>query len=369
MQYQPIVIVAALPPPVNGNFVATKAAVDALKQSTPVLVYNLSAKSEWSHLTGRIIKVFRSLVSLFKIIEWRFRKPLSLYTVANSAGGLYLNIATIGLARLLGYRCVLHHHSYSYLNTFDWRMKIIDRLLGTRGTHVVLAPEMESRFRDIYNSASQFCILPNTFIMKDIPASSSIATTLSDRTFRLGHISNLTMAKGLKHVLETFEQLNQSRDVHLTLAGPLMGAQENTLVDDLISRHPERVTYMGPVYEERKTTFFENIDVLLFPTEYRVEAQPLVIFESFAFGKPAIAYGRACIPSLIGSDGGHVIPVDEEFVPLAQEIVETWIDQPKIYQDLCASVRNKAMRLREGEAEQRKRFIQHVKGQNERTLA
>lgn len=361
-QKHSIAVIAALPPPVNGNFVVTKTAVDSFRSAGPVLAYNLSTNLKFSHLIWRIIKSVRSLVSLLKLVQWRFQKPTSLYTVANSGLGLYQNILTIGLARLLGYRCVLHHHSYSYLNQDDWRMRIIDRLLGPTGTHVVLAPEMELRFREVYKTSSQFFILPNSFIINQISNGAVSQTWDGSQPFHMGHISNLTIAKGLHHVLNTFEALCQTRDVRLTLAGPLMGRQEKALVEDFLERYPNQIYYKGPIYDEDKTRFFESIDLLLFPTEYKVEAQPLVIFESFAFGRPVIAYARACIPSMIGTDGGYAIPMQENFVSHTQRIVESWLDQPALYQALCSTVRNKSELLSRQSQAQLNGLIECVSG-------
>ncbi len=39
-------------------------------------------------------------------------------------------------------------------------------------------------------------------------------------------------------------------------------------------------SYLGPIYGDAKTAFYGNLDVLLFPSNYVNEAEPLVIHEA-----------------------------------------------------------------------------------------
>jgi glycosyltransferase involved in cell wall biosynthesis len=48
-------------------------------------------------------------------------------------------------------------------------------------------------------------------------------------------------------------------------------------------------------------------------------------------GVPVIAYGRGCIPEIVVSECGLVIPPGEEFVPLALDQIQTWLAEPALY--------------------------------------
>ena len=340
-----IAVLAALPPPVNGLHQATGLVVEYLSRRSAVLVHDWSAGARLKGFSWRIVKGMRALFSPFKLVQWRCRGCRILYTVANGNGGLYYNLLTIAAARLLGFRCVLHHHTYIYLVSFDWRMAAISRLLGVNGTHVVLAPEMGACFREVYGSNSGFVVLPNYYVLSTFSGSSFLQGTSGSTAFRLGHISNLTFAKGLRRVADTFEKLVASFDVRLTLAGPIMGQQERVFVDELLARYPSRIKYLGPVYGEEKENFYAGIDVLLFPSEMD-EAQPLVILEAFQFGKPVIAYAKGCIPSMIAEDGGLVVPFEREFVADASCLLEDWISKPEEYERVSRMVERKAEKLR-----------------------
>jgi glycosyltransferase involved in cell wall biosynthesis len=67
------------------------------------------------------------------------------------------------------------------------------------------------------------------------------------------------------------------------LAGPLYDESARRLVPLSVQAIPG-FEYRGPLYEAKKVAFYREIDVLLFPTRYRHEAEPLVIHEAMAEG-------------------------------------------------------------------------------------
>jgi glycosyltransferase involved in cell wall biosynthesis len=115
---------------------------------------------------------------------------------------------------------------------------------------------------------------------------------------------------------------------------------ERKLLDAAANEFGDALDYRGPVYQLAKRKFFQDIHVKLFPTRYP-DAQPLVVTESFAFSRPVIAFGRGCIPAMIGDAGNWSIPTDDDFVARAAEQIERWIDDPKAYADACRAARRR----------------------------
>src|SRR4029077_16115808 len=66
------------------------------------------------------------------------------------------------------------------------------------------------------------------------------------------------------------------------------------------------VTYLGPVYDEAKTAFYRDLDILLFPTDYANEAEPLVIHEAMRSGVHVIACDRGAISEMLTHGAGAV---------------------------------------------------------------
>ncbi len=59
-----------------------------------------------------------------------------------------------------------------------------------------------------------------------------------------------------------------------------------------------RFDYRGPVYGAEKQKFFRDIHAKVFPTR-SLDAQPLVIMEAFAHGRPVVSFAKGCIPDML----------------------------------------------------------------------
>ncbi len=317
------VFVGVLPPPVTGMVLAIGTVVRHIKHKCNLAAYNLS---HGKYCRGRIFRVRKGIAFLLATVKLCFC-PSGLgscfYKGANSRCGLYYDIVLISIARLLGYRIFLHHHVYSYLHKPDWRMALIAKVMGDRGVHIVLCRTMRERLQEHYPNATNIRVLSNAINLSDTEAQQPAPVGLP---IRLGHISNLTVEKGFDLVVETYEALRK-RDVpvELVLAGPLMSDREQQLFSDVKKEHGDHLDYRGPVYGEDKTQFYRDIDVMLFPTKYYNEAQPLVINEALSAGVPVISFERACIPRQIGDEGGVVVQQDPVlFIHLAVDILTEW---------------------------------------------
>jgi glycosyltransferase involved in cell wall biosynthesis len=147
----------------------------------------------------------------------------------------------------------------------------------------------------------------------------------------LGYLSNISAEKG---VFEFLDLLEVARDrclpVRGILAGPFQDSETEQQVRKRLAALPN-VVYVGPKYGAAKDEFFLDIDVLVFPTLYKNETEGIVNHEAMQNGVPVIAYGRGCIPEIVVSECGLVIPPGEEFVPLALDQIQTWLAEPALY--------------------------------------
>ena len=148
----------------------------------------------------------------------------------------------------------------------------------------------------------------------------------------LGFVGNLSAEKGL------FEFLDLMRDVQANglpvkalLAGPFHDARTEEEVRARLSTM-DMVEYVGPKYGEDKELFFSCIDVFVFPSRYRNEAEPIVIHEAMSRGIPVLAYGRGCISEIVSPASGLVINPAVPFAPMALAKIREWVDSPESYQ-------------------------------------
>ena len=131
---------------------------------------------------------------------------------------------------------------------------------------------------------------------------------------RLGHLSNLCYDKGFFAVADAFDAVRAAGvDATLTLAGPILEQAVAERLADLQATHGASVDHEGALEGEAKLGFYRNIDLFLFPTNFKQEAAPLVVYEALAAGCPVLATDRGVISDVIPEDGGAVCARDAEF--------------------------------------------------------
>ena len=152
-------------------------------------------------------------------------------------------------------------------------------------------------------------------------------------------MSNLSREKGVFEFLD-LAALTESSGLSVkgVLAGPFQDATTQQQVMARLARL-EDVEYAGPKYGADKDDFFKEIDVFVFPTLYRNEAEPIVIHEALSRGIPVIAFGRGCIPEVISAASGLVIDPRVSFAPAAGAKIKEWRDYPESYRPASRAAR------------------------------
>jgi glycosyltransferase involved in cell wall biosynthesis len=340
-------VIAILPPPFNGMSIATSIILEELQRRGPVNVHRISRGSDavGGHL-WLIRKQLLALVGVGVLPVWKSRGVRTLYLVANSGSGLWSTWLQVRVAKGLGMRVVMHHQVYSYLHRHMRLMQSICALMDARDTHIVLCARMAADLKERYAVASEVVVLPNTITLRTTSAGELGIRSRSDRPRIVGHLSNLSIAKGLPDVLDSFELLaSRDPDTELRLAGPFTGAEEQRMVDDAVRRYPGRIHYLGPLRGKEKWEFFAGIDVFLFPTRYANEAYPLVIAEAHLSGVPVIAFDRGCISSQIGVEGGAVVATGADFPAAVAALVDRWSADPSAWSNALEGVRRHGVKL------------------------
>ena len=322
----------------------TKSLIDLMTPRMRVESYSWSNGAPRLSLWFRLSKAARAQLSPWKLLFGRRSPHHVFYMPSNSKGALFWNMLAIAAARLRGYRCALHHHIYTYLNRYDWRLKLVDRLLGSDGLHIVLCADMERQLNELYDCRASIAIVPSSIQLLEssfAPAAADLDVRDLPAPFRLGLIGNLSLAKGLDLAIDTLRTLrDRGRAVQLILAGPLQSKVEQLLMQAAQAEFGHDLEYRGPVYDEQKQQFFRDMHVMIFPTRYP-DAQPLVITEAFAFGRPALSYGRGCIPAMVGARREWSISVKDDFVARVVPQIESWIDNPTDYFAACRFARGR----------------------------
>ena len=314
-----VMVVGQFPPPVNGMAVVTRALADRLEAGwAPVRVDLAVDRSRGpSYHARRLARVVRAVATL---VTAR-RRSRVLLLACDGGGGMAYTAALAGWARLLRYRTWIHHHSRAHLEGRHRGMGALVRIAGP-AVHVVLCDAVARQCRHHYPRARSVVVLS----LGSMGGAPSAARSEPPRSggFVVGHLGNLSLAKGLVEVIETVRLLRERGvDGRLVLAGPLAGAEEHRIVARALEAE-DWVEHRGIVEGTDKDRFFAGLDAFCFPSRYRHELFPLVVVEALMAGVPVVALRAGCLDQdLIGS-GGVVVDGEGDFTPEAARVLDSW---------------------------------------------
>lgn len=323
-----IVMVGAFPPPVHGMAAVNAAVRDALRAAqVEPLVIDVAAPSLDRSLSARLGRLPRVGKGLLKLATRRRLQGASLYMSVSGGFGQMYEIAFVLLARLRGMRIFLHHHSFAYLDRPNGLTHILMRVAGTESIHIALSPEMAERLKGSYGVGGVTPISNAVFF-----AATNAAGTPREEPKTLGFLSNIAPEKG---VFEFLDLMHAAQIAGLPVRGRLAGAFQDADTEKAVRARLQGlplVEYVGPRYGADKGVFFNDIDVLVFPTRYVNEAEPVTVYEAMSHAVPVIAYGRGAIPEILSPDCGLVVDPEQPFVTAALEQLKRWLADPAAFQ-------------------------------------
>jgi len=344
------------PPPRHGVSAVNEAILTLARESgSQPQVFN-TAPASLSRTTmnriSRLWPVTRAIMGVRTAL--RNDRTAIVYLSVSGGLGIMTELPIVWLGRKCGAQTILHHHSFRYLEQSSLLMKALVRSAGPTAVHILLSSNMEQAMRDKFPTVKQTLVVSNAAFANYM----SPPTMDSHGPCRvIGHLSNLSPEKGLFEVLElaTWAEQNQL-DFEFRIAGPF----EDATVETQFLARAERLknlTVFGPLYGEEKRRFFENLDVFVFPTRYRNEAEPLVLLEALSQGCPVISYDRGCISSIIDSDSGALVPRREPFLPFASETLRLWQNDAHAHSKRRRAARQRFAKLQDAAAAGKQKLL------------
>jgi glycosyltransferase involved in cell wall biosynthesis len=323
-----VFMVGALPPPVNGRSLIHGFMRDKLLGCNACVVsIDLAGKSvrrTWAVRLG-VWRIAKIGTGLLRYCAASLRQPgATLYITLSGGPGQVIDLLFTLIGHCTNARIFVHHHSFAYID----RPKVLTRLLirsaGRRATHVVLCAGMAMALKATYPRIENLVVISNAAFLPNI-------APIRERKIpnRLGFLSNISFEKGILEFLDVMQRLCAQET---QIRGYLAGAFEDVRVEKKVKarlKELRQVEYVGAKYGREKSEFFQAIDVLLFPTKYANEAEPVTILEAFAHGVPVIGWERGCIASLIRGVEGLLVPRSADFVSAAVQQVLAWRRAPE----------------------------------------
>jgi len=315
-----IFFVGPLPPPVHGFAEINRRMLVHLSKNADIEVFDVTPRKKSRGLFAKANSWLSLVLQFFKFTGLALRGNGDVLYLPLSGGYRQFIDASFAIIGLLsGLRIFIHHHSFAYINHRPLYARIVLRLLRN-ATHIVLCERMGSLLSDSYSiSKDNIRVLSNAAFLDDAPHYNN--KKVHDKKLVLGFLSNITASKGC---FEFIELIKAATDKGLVvegfMAGPVQPEIDQSFSQAIAST--KFVSHIGPVYGEAKHNFFEKIDVLVFPTQYENEAEPVTIWEALEASVPVIALSRGCIECIVPENIGWVIKNPDHFIEQGLECLD-----------------------------------------------
>ncbi|WP_299256768.1 glycosyltransferase family 4 protein [uncultured Kushneria sp.] len=343
MKYD-VIMVGPFPPPVHGMASINLCVYNDLTQKgKQVKCLNTSARDLKRNYFSRLARLPRVIATFFLFII-NVGQCKNLYSSVSGGKGQVYEVLFIAVARAFKKRIYLHHHTFSYLDNYSRLTMLMTKVAGPEARHIVLSEEMAQKMRDKYGAKRVIAVSNSAFLVNN--ESATIKKEPNSDLMSIGFMSNIAKEKGIFEFLDFFIEANKKGlPIKGEIAGPFQDDEVKSVVLERLKKLPN-VEYLGPRYGAEKELFYNGIDVLLFPTIYANEAEPLTIHEAMSHGLPVIAYGRGAIPEILGKESGVVIDVHQPFVSIALTHIEEWTKTPVLFNRLSCNARDTFGRCR-----------------------
>ncbi|HTI16080.1 MAG TPA: glycosyltransferase family 4 protein [Trinickia sp.] len=323
--------VGAFPPPVHGLSMVNEAIAERLVGRASIVKFDTAGGTTRSGLVRSLCRLGSGLLVLRFAVMATVRRPSSIYIGLSGGRGQLIDGMFALIGNLLGIPVFFHHHSFRYLNKPSRLTRMVFQLAG-KATHIALCSHMAARLKQLYPGlVRETLVLSNTALF---PVARSQHIRMRVRQpLTLGFLSNITREKG---IFEFFDVLSVLEDKDLQVRAIIAGPVADTIASEFnaaLTSHPQ-ASHIGSVSGEEKTKFYESIDLLVFPSRYENEAEPLTVNEAIGFGVPVIASDKGCIPSTLRRGGGLFVRDDERMVHSIADLIVKVAKSPEVYEQL-----------------------------------
>lgn len=321
-----IVVIGPFPPPHNGaakntllwaeSF--TSYGFQVIKVETNVPTGSAHNRSFRYHI-DRLNQALRNSAVLLRVAG----RESIVYIVPDGGMGLVYNLLYAAILRLRRVRRIwMHHRNFHNIRTGSILLRFFSILIGSGGRHIFLTEKMRSTFEAQIGPARQSEVISNAANCDVDVVLHQVKIFDPSRALTIGFLSNLNIDKGFDIAARAFMYLSSDEPKVRFLVGGDPSTQEAaTWAKQLSTVLGERVEMLGHIAGHAKSNFFRSVDIFIFPTTYKLEAQPNVLMEALATGASIVATDHACISETLTGTHHRLIALDDRAV-MAQNLAE-----------------------------------------------
>ncbi|WP_421764131.1 glycosyltransferase family 4 protein [Ekhidna sp.] len=292
-----LLLVGPFPDPITGESLANEHFFNFLKAENYIVDRIDTSLGEISSIQGifSLSKAFRAALPFFKVFKI-IRVDVVYITPGQSFLGILKYAPFIVCASLLRKKIIMHIHGgklrFTLKESSGFKLELISYLIGKADAGIVLSHRLRENFGTL---------LPKDRIyeVRNFATNKLFEIDFSSKKFdklRILYLSNLMIEKGILDVIDGYLIAKERADIDLILAGNI----ERTSFQKIQRKIDEgKISYLGPVYAKDKQLLLTESNVLILPTYYKTEGQPISIIEGMVSGNYILTTDHAGIGDII----------------------------------------------------------------------
>lgn len=306
-----MIFLADLPSPVHGMANVNLCFLKALKpklsslriiNTAPSFAHKLFPSKLWVAL--KFFHMFFCLLKTVWILVGCKNKPVVYRSINGGIGQIY-DLLFFLVFRFFNVKVYIHHHSFQYITKKSLLSSCLFYIAKGNSNHIVLGNAMRDKLVNLYSINDPVEVLSNTFTFNSMDNSNLVTT--SDAFLHVSHLANICEEKGVLEFIGLYEKLLQNNvNTKAFIAGPISDEKLKIKIKEL-SNVDDKFNYLGPVYGKDKDEFFQKTDIFVFPSKYKNEAEPLVLYEAAVYGAFCIGSNVGCMEDVLTKLGGVAV--------------------------------------------------------------
>ncbi len=321
-----LLMVGPTPEPYTGQSVSFQKLKDTFKLESGLELFHVetSPRSKSAHVTGKFgwnrIWDTLGIVILFAYFLI-VKRPDSIYlTKGSTKFGFFRDFILMMLRNIFSPRAkfIVHlkggNYDHFYESCSPWLKRLVRIFLTSASRIIVLGNSLIKMYDFMPKVIDKIVVVENALTF-DVKQNKQI--NKSDRVTFL-FLSNLIFSKGYTHLAEAAVKLVESKvdNFEIVFAGDFMQSpddpddvnQQKELFLKVIRDNNEGfISYIETVNGEGKKDILNKADVLVLPTNYHVEGQPVSIIEAMAYSCAIITTNYRSIPDLVDNKNSKYV--------------------------------------------------------------
>lgn len=339
-----MLVVGPVPPPIHGESLAVHSVVksDLLNRNYHISLINtnkLNVTNAGEFSIGKVLKDIKILQQVFANVFMR-KKDICYISISQTRLGLLRDLVIILLCSLRSKKIITHLHGNNLGNVIDkmsrFERTLVKNIFKKIDSGIVLGNGLKNNFKGFTKSVK---VVANGVDSNYITDEELNSKEKDIEFIDIVYLSNLLESKGYQYLIEAVASLiEEGKNVRLTLAGAIFNQEKFDMIWNTVKDRglEKRIKHLGVVDGIEKKQLLLSSDIMVLPTNYPIEGQPVSIIEGMAAGLPIIATKRGSIPDLITNNG---ILIEIGSTHLVKKTLSSLINNPKELKNMSKNSR------------------------------